>query len=126
MTEAQWMDPRGIKGFMDLLTRSVKENWCVSADTLCVTNLVGTTVMKDWYISTGKRVSYRLRFRQFQENQHHLFFYFTFKVSKLTFGGNFLCTIERINDARYLLPERQLVYPIRKVVCCNRTGKGSI
>lgn len=52
-----------------LLTRSVTENWCVSADILCETNLVGTTVMKYWYIwlSTGKDVnrirSFGLRFR---------------------------------------------------------------
>ena len=36
--------------FYVLLTRSVTENWCVSADILCVFNLVGTTVMKYWNI----------------------------------------------------------------------------
>lgn len=32
------------------LTRSVTENWCVSADILYVFSLVGTTVMKYWNI----------------------------------------------------------------------------
>lgn len=32
------------------LTRSVTENWCVSAEIRYVFNLVGTTVMKYWYI----------------------------------------------------------------------------
>lgn len=33
-----------------LLTLSVTENWCVSADTVYVFSLVGTTVMKYWNI----------------------------------------------------------------------------
>lgn len=40
-----------------LLTRSVTENWCVSAEILYVLSLVGTTVMKYWniWLSAAKR-----------------------------------------------------------------------
>lgn len=63
---------------MTLLTRSVTENWCVLVEILRVTNLVGTTVMKYWYVwlSTGKQVSHSQNFglgsRRFNENQHPL------------------------------------------------------
>lgn len=68
-----WSARRGgagaAQGFTAPLTRSVTENWCVSADILCVTSLVGTTVMKYWYIwlSAGKdgnqRGNFGLRLR---------------------------------------------------------------
>lgn len=50
--------PRFVGSLWRSLTLSVTENWCVSADILYVLSLVGTTVMKYWYIwlSAGKQI----------------------------------------------------------------------
>ena len=144
------------------LTRSVTENWCVSAEILCVLSLVGTTVMKYWNIWLSGNHKERtvkhftsLFFNRFQGESvwklklslrssflsqlpvqylyrrlinpavnsvlllwggkalHHVL---NSLLQRLTVKGDFLCAVQRIDDARDLLAERQMVYSMGEVV----------
>lgn len=59
----------GIELYYFSLTRSVTENWCVSADILYVFSLVGTTVMKYWNIWLSEKLLYFRFLHSFQKGQ---------------------------------------------------------